>query len=204
MIVNVSTAAPAASVSKAPVTVVPFEPFGRKAVQAHKKFDKASQELRDTMETIMQQVIDLNFQANGRTEAACKAMHKAIMSSDAVTTSIHMGTMQEGTWKNYSASAQRALYWNIPYQPGLFNLNGKMKPNGEAEPNYQLPWSSKANGKPAGPSTKSGGVTSTNRAELDKTLSKALQQMRLISLEGTAADLLDFLTERLADFKEIK
>jgi hypothetical protein len=51
---------------------------------------------------------------------------------------------------------------------------------------------------------KSGKVTSTSRTDLDKTLSKALAQARMLGLTEFAADLLDHCIESLDGFKEIK
>ena len=45
-------------------------------------------------------------------------------------------------------------------------------------------------------------VTKIDRAELDKTLSKALAQCRALGLSELAADILDLALERLDGFKE--
>jgi hypothetical protein len=47
-----------------------------------------------------------------------------------------------------------------------------------------------------------GGVTSTSRTDLDKTLTKALAQARLLGLTDFAADLLDMCLDRLDNFQE--
>ena len=49
---------------------------------------------------------------------------------------------------------------------------------------------------------KTGKVESTDRAALDKTLSKALKQARLLGLTGFAAELIDFINERIDGFTE--
>ena len=49
---------------------------------------------------------------------------------------------------------------------------------------------------------KAGKVTSTSRTELDKTLSKALAQARMLGLTEFAATMLDLCIESLDDFKE--
>ena len=53
------------------------------------------------------------------------------------------------------------------------------------------------------PTPKSGKVTSTSRTDLDKTLSKALAQARMLGLTEFAADMLDHCLESLDGFKEI-
>jgi hypothetical protein len=50
---------------------------------------------------------------------------------------------------------------------------------------------------------KSGKVTSTSRTDLDKTLSKAIQQARMLGLTEFAADLLDQCLDSLDGFKEV-
>jgi len=49
---------------------------------------------------------------------------------------------------------------------------------------------------------KAGKVTSTSRTDLDKTLSKAIAQARMLGLTEFAADILDLCIESLDDFKE--
>jgi hypothetical protein len=49
---------------------------------------------------------------------------------------------------------------------------------------------------------KAGKVTSTSRTDLDKTLSKALSQARMLGLTEFAAEMLDLCIESLDDFKE--
>ena len=49
---------------------------------------------------------------------------------------------------------------------------------------------------------KSGKVTSTSRTDLDKTLSKALAQARMLGLTEFAAEMLDLCLESLDGFKE--
>lgn len=209
MIVNTKATAPATTVANAPVTIVPFDKLAQEIKAAFGKGDKATLALlaklkaleeskAATIRRVMQQYVDLNFQANGRTQAACKALSKGILSSEIVQRTIEMKQIEKTTWTEYAKSAERALYWGLDFKQSLKN-----------EPDLILPWDKalaekKAATKAASNPTQAGAVINTNRAELDKTLSKALQQMRLISLEGIAADLLDFLQERLADFQEIK
>jgi len=49
---------------------------------------------------------------------------------------------------------------------------------------------------------KAGKVTSTSRTDLDKTLTKALAQARMLGLTEFAAEMLDLCIESLDDFKE--
>jgi hypothetical protein len=138
----------------------------------------------------MQQYVDVCRQANGATEASCKALQKAIKESEVVANSVAVGQMESKTWTEYAQSAARALYWNIPFEASLKN-----------DKEFALPWSKKAASK-AG--TRAGTTVTTNSSELSKTLQKALQQARTIGCTEFAADLLDLCLERLADFKEIE
>jgi len=51
---------------------------------------------------------------------------------------------------------------------------------------------------------KAGKVESTTRIELDKTISKAIKQARLLGLTDFAAELVDVCIDRLDGFKEIE
>jgi len=87
----------------------------------------------------------------------------------------------------------RAYYHEVPFAPSLFT-NKEMG----------LPWGKTSSGKTGGDDVPDAGATSgkTSRAELDKTLSKALAQARLLGLTEFAANVLDLCLESLDDFKE--
>ena len=172
----------------ASVTVVPFNGFAKKIVSAYVSADKANTKMRDAVQVAMQQFIDTCAQTNGRTEASCKALQKAIKESEVAANSVAKGLMEAKTWTEYGQSAARALYWNVDFEPSLKNDADK-----------KLPWSKKATNQ----TTNAGKTISTDRAALDKTISKALQQARLLKLEEFAAEILDLCIERLADFKEV-
>lgn len=175
------------SEAKQNVTYVPFNSFAKQIVSAHKASDKANAKMRDVIQIVMQQFVDANLQANGRTEDACKALAKQVRESETAKNSVALGVMEAKTWTEYAQSAQRALYWAVPFEAGLKNDTEK-----------KLPWSKKATNQ----TTAAGRTTSTNRTELDKTLSKALQQARLLGLTEFAASVLDVCIERLEGFKE--
>jgi hypothetical protein len=178
-----------AKVNTAPVTIVPFNGFAKKIVSAYSSADKAQIKLREVVQVAMQQFIDTCAQANGRTEASCKALQKAIKESEVAANSVAKGLMEAKTWTEYSQSAARALYWNVDFEPSLKNDADK-----------KLPWSKKATNQ----TTAAGKTVSTDRAALDKTISKAIHLARLLGLEELAATWLDAAIERLADFKEIE
>lgn len=175
-------------VTSAPVTIVPFNGFAKRIISAYVSADKANVKMRDAVQTTMQQFIDTCAQTNGRTEASCKALQKAIKESEVAANSVAKGLMEAKTWTEYSQSAARALYWNVDFEPSLKNDTGR-----------KLPWSKKATNA----TTAAGKTVSTDRAALDKTISKAIQQARLLGLEEFAAEILDVAIERLSDFKEV-
>jgi len=87
-----------------------------------------------------------------------------------------------------SAASYQSAFWiaferGIPFQR---DLNNKKENAGESTA-----------------TPKSGKVTSTSRTDLDKTLSKALAQARMLGLTEFAAELLDHCLESLDGFKEI-
>ena len=90
------------------------------------------------------------------------------------------------TCSKSSAASYQSAFW-IAFEKGIpFKRDLNNKKEGEA--------------KPASP--KSGKVTSTSRTDLDKTLSKALAQARMLGLTEFAATLLDHCIESLDGFNE--
>ena len=90
------------------------------------------------------------------------------------------------TCSKASAAQYQSAFWiafekGIPFQRDLVNKKSDDKKTDAA---------------------KSGKVISTTRAELDKTLSKALGQARALGLTEFAAEMLDLCIESLDDFKE--
>jgi len=90
------------------------------------------------------------------------------------------------TCSKASAAQYQSAFWiafekGIPFQRDLVNKKSDDKKTDAA---------------------KSGKVTSTSRTDLDKTLSKALAQARMLGLTEFAAEMLDLCIESLDDFKE--
>lgn len=177
-----------------PVLIVPsFESTARAIVAANSKVEKSKKDFDKALRESMDKFIDAYFLATGlRDEKTCKAMQRAIMDSDTVRSApdnrLDDGIMKLKTWKEYASGAVRALHFNVRFHADLKN-----------KPEYVVPWSTKKSASDA----KAGKIKVTSRAEMDKTLSKAIAQARLINLEGFAADLLDLCQESLSDFKEI-
>ena len=114
-------------------------------------------------------------------------MQKEIRECETVLNIVASGAMEKTTFTEYAQSAARALHFGIEFSPSLKNNDA-----------YKLPWSKKTANKSKG----AGPVQSTDRAALDKTISKALAQMRLLGLTELAADTLDLMIDRLDGFTE--
>lgn len=169
------------------VQTISFDKNATKIIGAYKAFDAASGKLSSVVVTEFQSFIDAWSIANDRGEASCKAMQKEIRECDAVLNIVASGAMEQKTFTEYANSAARALHFNVPFEPSLKN-----------NPDLKLPW-----GKKSGDKTKtSGTVQNTSRTELDKTLSKALAQARILGLTEFAADILDLCLDRLDGFTE--
>jgi hypothetical protein len=171
------------------VHIVPFSSNASKIIGAYKAFDAASGKLTATVNREFQSYIDSWSMANDKGEASCKAMQKEIRECEAVLNIVASGAMEKKTFTEYAQSAARALHFGVPFEASLKNNDS-----------YKLPWS-KSNGAKSDPKV-SGSVKSTSRDELDKTISKALAQMRILGLIDLAADTLDLMLERLDGFKE--
>jgi hypothetical protein len=97
--------------------------------------------------------------------------------------------------KAKSAAQYQSCFWHafktgVPFSRSLINEKAATK---------KADGASKATATP-----KTGKVESTTRAELDKTLSKAIKQARLLKLTEFAACILDQCIESLDAFKEIE
>jgi hypothetical protein len=97
--------------------------------------------------------------------------------------------------KAKSAAQYQSCFWvafekGVPFSRSLINEKAATKKADGASKDTATP--------------KAGKVESTTRAELDKTLSKAIKQARLLGLTEFAACMLDHCIESLDNFKEIE
>lgn len=171
------------------IVSVSFDSSARNIGKAYAGFDKAHGKLTATVAREMQAFIDQWFISNGKGEASVKAMGKAIRESQVVVDLVATGAMEKKTFTEYAQGAMRALHYGVPFAADLKN-----------NPDMALPWG-KA-GKAGTDTAKSGKVMSTSRADLDKTISKALAQARALGLAEFAADMLDLALDSLDGFKE--
>jgi len=137
--------------------------------------DKAINAVLDAMTLACDKPKELFMKGNAKTNDARREIKELF---DAIVSP---------TCSKSSAASYQSAFW-IAFEQGIAfqrDLNNKKENAGEksSEP-------------------KSGKVTSTSRTDLDKTLSKALAQARMLGLTEFAADILDLCIESLDDFKE--
>ena len=178
-----------ASNKPAPVKAPAFDETAKSILRATKAFDLAGSKWSAAVEVNMQQYVDLCVTSIGRSEAACKAAQAAIRDSQVVLDAVAAGVMEKKTFTEYAQGAARAMFHSVPWSSTLKN-----------DPEMGLPWGKAGKGT-AG--AKAGKVTSTSREDLDKTLSKAIAQARMLGLTEFAAQVLDAAIESLDGFKEI-
>jgi len=141
--------------------------------------DKAIQATLDAMLIACDKPKAVFMKGNAKTNEArgqIKAMFDAIC--------------EKGFISKSSAASYQTAFWiafeqGIPFQRDLNNKKDKAE-SGESKTNTKA----------------SGAVQSTSRKDLDKTLSKAMAQARLLGLLDFAADLVDLCQDRLDGFEE--
>jgi hypothetical protein len=170
------------------ITLPTFDSYAKSILKSWKTFDKAQDKLSTVVCTSMQRFIDTWLVQVGKDEKACKALGKAIRESQVVIDAVATGQMEKRTFTEYAQSAMRALHYGVEFTPSLKNDETKI-----------LPFSKKATSS----TTKAGKVQSTTREELDKTISKAIAQARILGLSEFSASMIDLAIESLDGFKEI-
>ena len=120
------------------------------------------------------------LKGNAKTNAA-RGQIKAMF--DAIT---EAGYVSKSSAASYQSAFWIAFEQGIPFQRDLNNK--KDKPESGAGGDTKT--------------DKAGTVQSTSRTDLDKTLTKALAQARLLGLTEFAADMLDLCLDRLDNFQE--
>lgn len=175
--------------TKPAVTAPAFNPFAQAIVKSYGKFDKAASNFADQLSRTMNAYVDACRVAPGigKDKESCQAVQKAIKNADAFVRAVSDGLLESKTVTEYAQGAARALHYGIEWTANLKN-----------DPTKALPWGKAGKGG-AG---KAGAVTSTSREDLDKTLSKAIAQARILGLTEFAAQVLDVAIESLDGFKE--
>jgi hypothetical protein len=155
-----------------------FEGEAKAIAKARALQDKAIQTALDAMTLACDKPKAEFLKGNAKTNPA-RGQIKAMF--DAIT--------EAGFVSKSSAASYQSAFW-IAFEQGIEfkrDLNNKKdKPEGEAKTS----------------ATASGAVQSTSRTDLDKTLSKAMAQARLLGLTEFAGELVDLCIDRLDGFKE--
>jgi hypothetical protein len=159
-----------------------FEGEAKAIIKARAGQDKAIQVALDAMVLAADKPKALFLKGNAKTNPArgqIKAMFDAI---------VEKGFISKSSGASYQSAFWIAFEQGVPFQRDLNNKKDKTEgeSTGEAKTNAKA----------------SGAVQSTSRKDLDKTLSKALAQARLLGLLDFAADVLDLCQDRLDGFEE--
>ena len=156
-----------------------FEGEAKAVAKARTQQDKAIQSALDAMFVACDKPKAEFLKGNAKTNPArgqIKAMFDAI---------VEKGFISKSSGASYQSAFWIAFESGVDFQRDLNNKKDKGE-TGEAKT------SAKA----------SGAVQSTSRTDLDKTLSKAMAQARLLGLLEFAADLVDLCQDRLDGFEE--
>ena len=165
-----------------------FTPYAKPIGKVYEAFDVVAAKVSATVCATFTQYLDACTLAGvGKTEKEINAIGKAIRENEAVADFVASGLFEKKTFTEYAQSAMRAYYHGVEFAPGLKNDKA-----------MGLPWGGAKSGK----ATKAGKSVTTNRAELDKTIRKALEQARAIGLVNFAAELVDLAAESLDGFSE--
>lgn len=157
-----------------------FEGEAKAVAKARTQQDKAIQGALDAMLIACDKTKSEFLKGNAKTNPArgqIKAMFDAI---------VEQGFISKSSGASYQSAFWIAFEQGVPFQR---DLNNKAKPEGDTGAGAAKPGAT-------------GGVQSTSRTDLDKTISKALAQARLLGLTDFAADVLDLCLDRLDGFKE--
>ena len=157
-----------------------FEGEAKAVAKARAIQDKAINQALDAMWIACDKPKAEFLKGNAKTNPA-RGQIKAMF--DAIT---EAGFVSKSSAASYQSAFWIAFEQGIPFQRDLNNK--KDKPEGESTGNSKPPVT--------------GGVSSTTRTDLDKTLTKALAQARLLGLSEFAADMLDLCLDRLDNFQE--
>ena len=169
---------------------VNLNPFAKAIAAANARLEKSAAQVAAQVTMNCQAAVDALIVACDQADRA-KFWKEQSETIDGFVKSAWPHDSQESARRNYKTSLKIAFCFNIPFAPSLFKdysaKDGTAKTAKESK----------------GDTAKTAGkVTSTTREELDKTLQKALHQMRLLKLHGLASDVLDVLQGTLSDFQE--
>jgi hypothetical protein len=147
---------------------------------------KAIQKARVIQDQAIQQALDVMTLACDTPKVEFMKGNSKTNMARAEVKGIFDGLVEKGFISKASGAQYQSCFW-IAFETGVeFSrdlVNKKSEDKKESTP-------------------KAGKVTSTSRTDLDKTLSKAIAQARMLGLTDFAAEMLDLCIESLDDFKE--
>ena len=147
---------------------------------------KAIQKARATQDQAIQQALDVMTLACDKPKAEFMGGNAKTNPARAEVKAIFDGLVEKGFISKASGAQYQTAFW-IAFESGV---------------EFQRDLVNKKSDAKKESTQKAGKVTSTSRTDLDKTLSKALAQARMLGLTEFAADMLDLCIESLDDFKE--
>jgi hypothetical protein len=148
---------------------------------------KAVQKARAVQDQAIQQALDVITLACDKPKAEFMKGNAKTNPARADIKGIFDGLVEKGFISKASGAQYQSAFW-IAFETGVDFSRDLVNKKSDAK-------------KDATP--KAGKVTSTSRTDLDKTLSKAIAQARMLKLTEFAAEILDLCIESLDDFKEI-
>jgi len=170
------------------VALPEFDAYAKTIIKAEQARDTAEASTRDAIAYAMNSFIDQCHKAGlTKTQADVEKISGAIMNSQPIVDAIALGLRPRKTFTEYASGAKRAFFHGVAWYATLKN-----------DPNMGLPWGGAKGEK----KSSTGKVITTTRAELDKTISKALEQARALGLLNFAAELVDLAAESLDGFTE--
>ena len=183
-----ATAAKPVTATKISAVVPDFNAYAKKIVSVQGKADKAAGNASNVISQSIQKYLDACI-VSGLTRDVqnAHAIKDAIGDCQVFIDAVAVGIYQRNTITAYAQGAMRAFFHDVDWTPTLQN-----------DPALKVP-SKSGKVRASGTTTT---TTKVTREQLDKTLSKALAQMRALTLDDTAAELLDFLLDNLTGFSE--
>ena len=182
-----ATAAKPTTATKISAVIPDFNSYAKKIVSVQGKADKAAGNASNVISQSIQKYLDACIVSGlARDVQNAHAIKDAIGDCQVFIDAVAVGIYQRNTITAYAQGAMRAFFHDVDWTPTLQN-----------DPELKVP-SKSGKVRASGTTT----TTKVTREQLDKTLNKALAQMRELTLDDTAAELLDFLLDNLTGFAE--
>jgi hypothetical protein len=196
----VSAAGAAKPATKTKIAAPSFSDYAADIVDAESAAQLADITASGVLSANLQRYIDACAVAGFvRDVQNANAIKNEIATNEIFAAAVASGTYAQKTIGEYAQGAARAFFHNVAYYASIKNDNGQTDKKGNTRPDYRIP---NAKGIVRATSTDAAKTAKVTREQLDKTLNKALAQLRALTLDDTAADLLDFLVDTLAGFSE--